>query len=1362
MATITSTPTGGALTVNGNTQVSGTISWSKPTIPSGATISSCVLTGTATASMSKGSATITVNGTTVTSGTQFTINLGTANNTTSVTTTAKGGNKNSKGTVSFSNLVYTVEYTLDIPVTGITLSPTNITVQQNKSVIVNAILTPNGSTDEIIWSINDTNIATLTTQASSTQIGINGKTVGEATITATTVKSGISVSEKVTVEPLIVESKVEVYLYTGFYGTAGGQSEKITDYSSIIDVDFSGTGEYFSSKPLNINIIDKTYSLYEIQYYSNDPVYGYRQLYNHEEIHNNKYIAEYSFNGEVTLREDYTLKIYLFQDEFKTFYTVTFKDWDGTVIKTETVEEGTSATTPSSPSRDGYKFTGWDVNFSNVTSDLTVTAQYILDTTFSGAGTIVENLSGEYSIGLKLNIDWNTQVVDVDLSFSSFENLTGSYSGNVKIFDMWLPNISESYELRYSWAYSGSTHAINVYQKSKNMEDSSAIETTIEEDDTVSGRVTVRLFKDEDGYLNFDFIQDGVLVYSTNLFTTAPENLIYIGDYNGVNVPDNVTFNSVKIIELENEEPEPEIPVEKTIALRPISATQDSGYNNTWTDIANTYDTDTSTSGTIIVTGSSQTGFKRNYVDTIFNFDNPIPANATINSAVLTIRAKQSATTNLNMTVSIGSDEVIGSTLLSSSSANYTADIANYVKDLNQLNINLTSAATSNRTFTLYDVRVDVNYTAYEMPKPTYTVTFKDWDGTTLKIETVEEGVSATAPSNPSRVGYEFTGWDKDFNNITSDLIVTAQYEKELEVIEWTGIGTVASGLNSGIKHSNYKIILDLDNEYFDIISQNCTYTDNGVAATYVCSIQINNNTYRYQFYEGCIALQQQQESMNVNVYEWDPYEFPNTLRFTKDGIYCLYGEENVKIGEIEYGNDNAIYILEDDKYNTDFSIDFDLVVGELPNEEPEEELIEWTGIGTVATDLKAHAGDNGYSHDSYKINLDWENESFDIIITDELNRNSSYIYNLGSIGDIKIGDIGFSVVFADGAIDIYCTNTDNVLGYYNSDYGNFPFVVSFTKKGIYVKSSANTGEYSTPELLSGSENIYEINQPIYLIDDGLISSSVSNQENPKYNILFDLAVSEYSEQTEEPEEPGLTEPVDGYIAKNLVSHGDWSYTFNIDWDTQYLDIEVLNYKLGIFRTDYYYVISNNSYNEDYSHESVDDFIIHGVEVESGRNDIDIIRYSKVDGVCIITSNGTQIIPGNSFANDNKMTIKAVIPTEWLKLEDGVMTFNIKITDITPPEEPDNNELIQGDINDETGAFADEVPNVVKTRYIDISNKKQILVNVLTEDVYVLKCYLYNANKELVKVIDISTDKKRMFGLDLQKIIDEVMNDGNE
>lgn len=177
MATITSTPSisPSSISISGTTSKSATISWICPTIPTGSTISSCILTGIATASMTKGSVSITVNSTTVSSGQTFSINLGTNNTTSSVTVTAKGGNTKASGTVTFSDLLYTVTYT----------------------------------------------------------------------------------------EPVVT-------------------------------------------------------------------------------------------------------------------YTVTFKDWDGSVLKTQSVESGGSATAPDNPTRDGYSFTGWDKTFNNITSDLIVTAQYEL------------------------------------------------------------------------------------------------------------------------------------------------------------------------------------------------------------------------------------------------------------------------------------------------------------------------------------------------------------------------------------------------------------------------------------------------------------------------------------------------------------------------------------------------------------------------------------------------------------------------------------------------------------------------------------------------------------------------------------------------------------------------------------------------------------------------------------------------------------------------------------------------------------------------------------------------------------------------------------------------------------------------
>ena len=65
-----------------------------------------------------------------------------------------------------------------------------------------------------------------------------------------------------------------------------------------------------------------------------------------------------------------------------------------------------------------------------------------------------------------------------------------------------------------------------------------------------------------------------------------------------------------------------------------------------------------------------------------------------------------------------------------------------------------------------------------------YEVLFLDWDETELKKDSVNHGSAATAPADPTREGYTFTGWDKDFSNVTTDLTVTAQYEKDPEPID--------------------------------------------------------------------------------------------------------------------------------------------------------------------------------------------------------------------------------------------------------------------------------------------------------------------------------------------------------------------------------------------------------------------------------------------------------------------------------------------------------------------------------------------------------------------------------------------------
>ncbi|WP_234125051.1 X2-like carbohydrate binding domain-containing protein [Clostridium hydrogenum] len=77
-----------------------------------------------------------------------------------------------------------------------------------------------------------------------------------------------------------------------------------------------------------------------------------------------------------------------------------------------------------------------------------------------------------------------------------------------------------------------------------------------------------------------------------------------------------------------------------------------------------------------------------------------------------------------------------------------------------------------------------------------YTVIFKDYDGRTIGVpQIVNYGESAFAPANPTRAGYTFTGWDKAFDSVTGDLVVTAQYSANgctvtFEDYDGTVIGT--------------------------------------------------------------------------------------------------------------------------------------------------------------------------------------------------------------------------------------------------------------------------------------------------------------------------------------------------------------------------------------------------------------------------------------------------------------------------------------------------------------------------------------------------------------------------------------------
>ena len=477
-------------------------------------------------------------------------------------------------------------------------------------------------------------------------------------------------------------------------------------------------------------------------------------------------------------------------------YTVTFTDSDGTVIDTQQVEYGSAATEPEVPVKDGFVFNGWDKEFSNITEDITVTAQYVegYRSSVSLAGTFNGwNSAANYFL-VTTNSDKVTLQLKLDEGTYQFKVVdNGNWYGNWgTIADTTITTSDVGWEMdasagdctliagggTYIFTYTISTHMLEV--------------------EYVGSEFKVT-FVDWDGtVLKTEIVQPGGSATAPDVTLTRPEDEGYTYVFSGWDMDFTNVIAPLRVTAVYKATPKM-----YTVTFKnyngTVLKTQQVAYGTAATPPADPVRTD------YIFTGWDG---DINYItgDTTFT------AQYTDNGVYIMGDFNDWQGTKLTH---IGDNVYQGKIYLSAGQYKFKIkkgydwfgnngwidDTTTYTSDTGWEMSWDAGDCTLNASGSTYTFRYNANTRMLEVlyVAPTYTVTFKNYNGAVLKTQYVKRGNPAYAPANPVREGYIFTGWDRDFSWIYENTVVTAQFALNTVSVmgdfnNWEGTGMAPAG----------------------------------------------------------------------------------------------------------------------------------------------------------------------------------------------------------------------------------------------------------------------------------------------------------------------------------------------------------------------------------------------------------------------------------------------------------------------------------------------------------------------------------------------------------------------------------------